>query len=347
MSAATVNTNTFSAFTGDLNAVFRQIAPQMAALDIFMAGQVAHFEPEIQSMAQYCLESTGKRLRPSLVFISGWQGAGIISDDLVRAAGVIEMVHLATLVHDDIMDQADIRRNRRTASREFGPDAAVLLGDTLFCQALHVASLFPTNEICRLVSESTRRVCSGEIMQTMRRRDTSLTVADYYRVIDLKTAELFRVSCRLGALLSGHGTGFVKAANDFGRHLGIAYQIYDDLVDFIGEEKKIGKTLGTDLATGKLTLPLMFLLEKLPPLEREAVLKALHEGLPMPLASSVGRMRELGIAADVVQAIDSELSLARSAFTSHSDLLPVPLMLRLCDVLAAQVQTLYQASLGR
>ena len=184
-------------------------------------------------------------------------------------------------------------------------------------------------------------------MQTMRRRDTNLSLADYYRVIDLKTAELFWVSCRLGALLSGHGTGFVKAANDFGRHLGIAYQIYDDLVDFIGEEKKIGKTLGTDLATGKLTLPLMFLLEKLPPLEREAVLKALHEGLPMPLASSVGRMRELGIAADVVQAIDSELSLARSAFTSHSDLLPVPLMLRLCDVLAAQVQTLYQASLGR
>lgn len=347
MSASSVSTNTASGTAGDLNAVFRQVGPQMAALDIFMAGQVSRFEPEIQSMAQYCLESTGKRLRPSLVFISGWQGAGVINDDLVRAAGVIEMVHLATLVHDDIMDQADIRRNRRTASREFGPDAAVLLGDALFCQALHVAALFPTNEVCRLVSESTRKVCSGEIMQTMRRRDTSLTMADYYRVIDLKTAELFRVSCRLGALLSGHGPLFVEAANDFGRHLGIAYQIYDDLVDFIGEEKKIGKTLGTDLATGKLTLPLMLLLEKLPPPEREAVLKALHEGLPMPLASSVERMRELGIAAGVVQAIDSEIAVARGVLAPYGELLPVPLLLRLCDVLAAQVQTLYQASLGR
>ena len=347
MPVITISSSQASDSVGDLNSVFRQVAPQMAALDVFMAAQVASFEPEIQSMAKYCLESTGKRLRPSLVFISGWQGEGVINDDLVRAAGVIEMVHLATLVHDDIMDQADIRRNRRTASRQFGPDAAVLLGDTLFCEALHVASLFPTNEVCRLVSESTRKVCSGEIIQTMRRRDTSLTRADYYRVIDLKTAELFRVSCRLGALLTDHAANFVEAANEFGRHLGIAYQLYDDLVDFLGEEEKIGKTLGTDLATGKLTLPLMLLLEKLPPQERDAVLKALHDGLPMPLASSVERMRELGIAAGVVQAIDSELVLARRVLVAYGELKPVPLLLRLCDVLAAQVQSLYQASIVR
>lgn len=347
MPATTDSTDTVADPAGDLHTVFRQIAPQMAALDVFMTGQVASFEPEIQSMAKYCLDSTGKRLRPSLVFISGWQGEGVISDDLVRAAGVIEMVHLATLVHDDIMDQADIRRNRRTASREFGPDAAVLLGDTLFCEALHVASLFPTNEICRLVSDSTRKVCSGEIIQTMRRRDVSLTLADYYRVIDLKTAELFRVSCRLGALLAGHRPAFVEAANDFGRHLGIAYQIYDDMVDFLGEEKKIGKTLGTDLATGKLTLPLMLLLEKLPAPERDSVLKALQEGLPMPLASSVERMRDLGIAAGVVHAINAELGCARHVLETYRDLLPVPLLLRLCDVLAAQVQALYQGSVSR
>ena len=160
--------------SGDLTAVFRLVAPQMAALDHFMIGQVASFEPEIQPMAKYCLESTGKRLRPTLVFVSGWQGDAIVNDDLVRAAGVVEMVHLATLVHDDIMDQAEIRRSRRTAAREFGPNAAVLLGDALFSQALHVASLFPTNDVCRLVSESTRNVCSGEILQTMHRRDTIL-----------------------------------------------------------------------------------------------------------------------------------------------------------------------------
>ena len=344
MSASFSSTAAVSDSARDLNAVFRKVAPQMAALDRFMTGQVASFEPEIQPMAKYCLESTGKRLRPTLVFVSGWQGDAVVSEELVRAAGVVEMVHLATLVHDDIMDQAELRRSRRTAAREFGSNAAVLLGDALFSQALHIASLFPTTEVCRLVSDSTRKVCSGEILQTMHRRDTSLSLADYYRVIDLKTAELFRVSCRLGTLMTGHSAGFIEAANDFGRHLGIAYQIYDDLVDFLGEEQKIGKTLGTDLATGKLTLPLMLLLEKLPSHERDAVVKALREGHPMPLASSVERMRELRIAAGVVQAIDSELLLARGALQSHGSLLPVPLMLQLCDVLAAQVQSLYGAS---
>ena len=331
----------------DLTAVFRRVAPQMAALDRFMVRQVENFEPEIQSMAKYCMESTGKRLRPTLVFVSGWEGDAVLNDDLVRAAGVVEMVHLATLVHDDIMDQAEIRRNRRTAAREFGPNAAVLLGDALFSQALHVASLFPTNEVCRLVSESTRKVCSGEILQTMRRRDSILSRTDYYRVIDLKTAELFRVSCRLGAIMTGHSAAFIEAANDFGRHLGIAYQIYDDLVDFLGEEQKIGKTLGTDLATGKLTLPLMLLLEKLPAQERDALLRALHDGHPMPHAASVERMRELNIAAGVVQAIDSELALARSVLQAHDRLLPVSLMLQLCDVLAAQVLSISGVSQRR
>ncbi len=205
--------------------VFRRVAPQMAALDRFMAEQVASFEPEIRSMAAYCLESTGKRLRPSLVFFAGWKGDGAVDDALVRAAGVLEMVHLATLVHDDIMDRADLRRNRGTATREFGPDAAVLLGDALFAQALHVAAQFPTTEVCRLVSESTRKVCSGEIMQTLHRRDLGVTRADYYRVIDLKTAELFRAACFLGARVAGYDAAFVQPANDSRRNLGIAYQI--------------------------------------------------------------------------------------------------------------------------
>lgn len=291
-------------------------------------------------MASYCLETSGKRLRPTLVFVSGWQGEGVISDDLVRVAGVVEMVHLATLVHDDIMDEAEIRRNRHTAAREFGADAAVLLGDALFSQALHVASQFPTPEVCRLVSESTRRVCSGEIMQTMRRRDTGIGLSDYFRIIDLKTAELFRVSCLLGAKTAGYAPEFATAANDFGRHLGIAYQIYDDLVDFLGEERKIGKTLGTDLASGKLTLPLMFLLEKLPAAERVLVLDAMHGGRPLPLSASVERMRALGIAADVVQTIEAELSAAARDLAPHGSTAPTPFLLQLCDLLREQVAAL-------
>ena len=321
--------------------VFRRIAPQMAALDRFMQDQVANFEPEIRSMAAYCLESSGKRLRPTLVFISGWRGEAVIDDALVRAAGVVEMVHLATLVHDDIMDRAALRRNRGTAAHEFGPDAAVLLGDALFSQALHVASQFPTPEVCRLVSESTRRVCSGEIMQTLHRRELGVTREDYWRVIDLKTAELFRVSCRLGARLADFAPEFVQAANDFGRHLGIAYQIYDDLVDFLGEEKNIGKTLGTDLASGKLTLPLMLLLERLSPVERAELVEALQGQRPMPLSASVERMRALGIADGVAAAIDEELARARAVLAPYATLEPVPLMLQLIELLKSQLAALY------
>ncbi len=324
----------------DFNEIFARIGPQMAALDRFMRSQVERFEPEIRDMAAYCLDTTGKRIRPTLVFVSGWQGDGVVSDELVRAAGVVEMVHLATLVHDDIMDRAEIRRNRRTAAREYGPDAAVLLGDALFSQALHVAAQFPTTEVCRVVAESTRKVCSGEIMQTLRRRDINISLAEYERMIDLKTAELFRVSCFLGSRSSGHAPDFVDASAKFGRHLGVAYQIYDDLVDFLGEEGRIGKTLGTDLATGKLTLPLMLLLEKLPPAERAELVKSLREGRPLGLAASVERMRELGIADGVVAAINRELAQAAAALAPYPNLTPTPLMLALSGVLQSQVAAL-------
>lgn len=322
------------------NALFQRLGPQMSALDGFMQRQVELFEPEIRDMAAYCLELSGKRLRPAMVFICGWNGDGVILDELVRAAGVVEMVHLATLVHDDIMDLAEIRRNRRTAARQFGPDAAVLLGDALFSQALHIASLFPTTEVCRLVSESTRKVCSGEIMQTLRRRDISISLEEYRRMIDLKTAELFRVSCFLGASLSGQAPEFAQAADKFGHHLGIAYQIYDDLVDFLGEEQQIGKTLGTDLATGKLTLPLMLLLEKVTAPERTAIVSALHGGQPAGLAASRQRMHELGVVTGVIQAIEAELSVAIGALGPHDALAPVPLMRQLATMLRAKVASL-------
>lgn len=338
--AGHVKTPALSQSPRDFNDLFQRVRPQMTALDCFMRGQVEQFEPEIRDMAAYCLDTTGKRLRPTLVFISGWQGDGVVSEELVRAAGVVEMVHLATLVHDDIMDRAELRRNRQTASREFGPDAAVLLGDALFAQALHIASQFPTTEVCRLVSESTRKVCSGEIMQTLRRRDVDLSLAQYRRIIDLKTAELFRASCFLGARLSGNDEQFVAAADRFGHHLGIAYQIYDDLIDFVGDEQRIGKTLGTDLATGKYTLPLMLLLEQLPVSERNELVETLRSGRGVNLSVSARRMKELGVFATVVRSIDDEVDLALSVLEPFKHLAPVAFMQQLGGMLRSQVQAL-------
>lgn len=322
--------------------VFALLGPQMAALDQFLRGQLGAFEPEIRTMADYCIDTSGKRIRPALTFLSGWRQAGQVDADLIRVAAVVELVHLATLVHDDIMDEAEVRRNRRTASREYGPTAAVLLGDALFAHALHLATEFPTTEVCAMVSASTRRVCAGEIVQTLRRGTTNITRADYERIVDLKTAELFRVSCFLGARLAGYPLDFVNAASRFGRHLGIAYQMYDDLVDFFGEEKRIGKTLGTDLASGKLTLPLLLLLERLPAAEAAALAAEIKGENPPQLARHLQQMTELGVFDAVVAAVQTEIDAATAALRPWSTQPPTPLLLGLCDVLQAQVAGLHR-----
>ena len=313
----------------------------MAQLDLVLREQLRAFEPEIRAMADYCIDTSGKRIRPALVFLSAWEeGGGPARPEVVRAAAVVELVHLATLVHDDIMDAADIRRNRGTAVHEYGTAAAVLLGDALFAHALHLATQFPTTEVCAAVSESTRRVCAGEIVQTLRRRSTDVTPEDYRRIIDLKTAELFRVSCSLGARLSGAPDGFVEAAARFGRHLGMAYQIYDDLADFFGSQDRIGKTLGTDLASGKLTLPLFALRDRLGAEEREALAGEIAGTRVGDPVRRMRQMEQLGVFEAVAGAIREELDGGTAALAPWASRSPVRHLLALNGVLLGQVAAL-------
>ena len=227
----------------------------MSELTTFLEKQVDAFESQIRFLVDCCLKNSGKRIRPSLVFLSGKEDDPEILTKLVQVSAVVEMVHIATLVHDDILDGADKRRGQPTISSKYGQHTAVLLGDALFSHALHMASQFDTMEVCRYVSQSTRRVCSGEILQTFRRGDWKLELSDYLEMLDMKTGELFSISTYLGGLLSGYSQENCETLRKFGSELGIAYQAYDDLTDFIGDESKIGKTLGTDLVTGKATLP--------------------------------------------------------------------------------------------
>jgi len=325
-----------------LGGLFARLQPQMRALDDFLRSQVGSFEREIRGLVTYGLESSGKRLRPALVFFSGWRGEET-SPDLVRAAAIVEMVHLATLVHDDIMDGADMRRNRPTTAKRFGSDAAVLLGDALLAHAVHVAAQFPTAEVCRMVSESTRRVCAGEIAQTLKRGDTSIALADYRRIIDLKTAELFRVSCFLGSRLGGFEPRYTEAAATFGERLGAAYQIYDDLVDFFGEEKKIGKTLGTDLAGGKVTLPLLVLLDRLTGSDREELLAELRSGRAPHYEQRRKQMHANGVFDDVAASVQADLDAAAAALAPWQHLEAAVLLGRLNGMLREQMNNLRPA----
>jgi octaprenyl-diphosphate synthase len=327
--------------------VFVRLQPHLAALDRFLRDQIQAFEPEIREMADYCIDTSGKRIRPALVFLSGDRSdaavAGpspVVSTELVRVAAVVELVHLATLVHDDIMDEAELRRSRKTAARAYGPEAAVLLGDALFAHALHLAAQFPTTDVCLAVSDSTRKVCAGEIIQTLRRRTNDVSRADYYRVIDLKTAELFRISCQLGSKLAGYPEAFVQAAAEFGRRLGVAYQIYDDLADFFGQEAKIGKTLGTDLFSGKLTLPLLLLSERLDDVERDGLMEEVQGRRAPDLPLRLQQMRQADVFEAVVSLIEEELRWGESALAEYRKLPPVRLLQELADVLRTQLRNL-------
>jgi octaprenyl-diphosphate synthase len=249
----------------DLDPLWRQVVePVEAFLDAVVRRltlQVEAFEPEVAVFARYALTNQGKQLRPALVGLSAG-AAGRVDDAVKTAAVIIEMIHLATLVHDDIMDEASVRRSQPTLAAHWGNSISVLLGDCLFAHALKLAAGFPTTEVCRAVSAATKTVCSGEILQTLRRQQLNFTRDDYFRILQMKTAELFALSCDLGSWLGGATATQRAALRQFGLDLGIAYQIYDDCLDLFGLEAAAGKSLGTDLASGKVTLPLLVLMER-------------------------------------------------------------------------------------
>src|SRR2546426_2866233 len=241
--------------------IVEPVEPFLKAVAERLAEQVQTFDPEIASYAQYALTNQGQQLRPALVAL-GAAAIGEPNDSLVTVAVIVEMVHLATLAHDDVMDEAVLRRQQPTLAANWGNQISVLLGDCLFAHALKLAASFPTPEICRAVSAATKTVCSGEILQTHRQRKFQFSREEYFKVLEMKTAELFALSCELGGWLCGATTPERAGLRQFGLALGTAYQIYDDCLDLFGSEALVGKSLGTDLATGKLTLPVLVALER-------------------------------------------------------------------------------------
>ena len=319
--------------------VYNPIKPYLEKLDAFLQSQVQDLEPEVQDHVRYVFSHSGKRLRPMLVAYSGWQGPAEDYDEaLVVLGSVIELVHLATLVHDDILDEADTRHRQKTAAKKYGPAAAVLVGDVLFSQALKLAASFDTTEICRSVAQATVRVCAGEIAQTYKRGDVNYDRDFYFRVIQLKTAELFEVSCRLGAKVAGYDSAFSEAAGLFGRHVGIAYQLFDDLVDLYAAESMIGKTLGTDLDKGKFTLPILLMLEKLSEPERDHLMERFKLGDKSVLAEFTKRLHEFPIFEEVVAVFEAELTKAKIAIAPFEALPPFLHMQKIVQLVQAQLE---------
>jgi len=255
------------------------VEPFLDAVSRRLGEAVEDFDPELAPYADYALNGQGKHLRPALVALTA-NALGKPNDSHVTVAVIIEMVHLATLIHDDVMDEAEIRRGQLTVAANWGNEIAVLFGDCLFARALALAASFPTTEVCRAVALATNTVCSGEILQTQHRCDFEFTLDQYFRVLEMKTAELFALSCNLSALLSGASDEDRATLRKFGLVFGTAYQVWDDCLDLFGSEAVAGKSLGTDLAKGKLTLPVLLLLERAEAEDRARVQALIRDWQP-------------------------------------------------------------------
>jgi octaprenyl-diphosphate synthase len=292
--------------------IVEPVEPFLLSVNQQLIRQAREFDPQIVPYAEHALNNGGKNLRPTLVALAA-ACFGKPAESHVTAAVIIEMVHLATLVHDDVMDEAKIRRGNPTLAAKWGNEIAVLFGDCLFAQALKLASSFPTTEVCRAVSLATNTVCSGEILQTQQRRQFEAAKRDYFRVIGMKTGELFTLSCDLAAFLSGASEEQRRTLCLFGAAVGTAYQIYDDCVDLFGSEASVGKSLGTDLEKGKLTWPVLLAWERATAADRSELEALIAKWQPKNLKAVNALLGKYGTFEPTLAEIERYLGLARQA----------------------------------
>lgn len=291
------------------------IKPHLRTVEERIAAQARSFDPAVEGYVEYVCAAGGKRLRPALALLAGG-ATGNITSSHVDLAVIIELIHIATLVHDDIMDGAELRRDQPSANAKWGNAITVLLGDALFAHALRLSTNFSNSDICRRIADAAAEVCSGEIIQTQRRFDLKLSTADYYRIIEMKTAALFSAACELGAFLSESSPEVISALKTFGAKIGTAYQIYDDCLDIAGSEEEAGKTLGTDIRKGKFTLPILLLLQNAQDSEgsglRDLLLReeAIDEEA---LAEILGKAGAIPAAAEIAKRLLAEASEALNA----------------------------------
>lgn len=215
----------------------------------------------ISQIGQYIISAGGKRLRPILTILAG-KALGYDQDPLYSLAAMVEFIHTSTLLHDDVVDESDLRRGRQTANNMFGNAAAVLVGDFLYTRAFQLMVASNNLRILEVMAEATNIIAEGEVLQLMNIGNIDVTEEEYLHVIEYKTAKLFQAAAQVGAILAGATDLQEQALKNYGTHLGTAFQIIDDVLDYAGDVTTIGKNLGDDLAEGKPTLPLIYLLNQ-------------------------------------------------------------------------------------
>ena len=261
--------------TGSEGLGLSQLAPLLADVGKAFERQLASDLPPVNTLCRHVERYRGKMLRPTMVFLCG-QAFGPVGERHVIVAATCEMIHMATLVHDDVLDEAEVRRKGHTVNHLRGNEVAVMLGDYLISNAFHLCSRAGDPALNLRLGEVTNTLCEGELVQLSHREDLSLDERTYFEIVRRKTAVLIGACCELGARLSGAPEESVAALRRFGEGLGIAFQVQDDLLDLSGREDVVGKSLGRDLEKGKLTLPVIIHLARGTPVQRERTIAAIR-----------------------------------------------------------------------
>ena len=271
-----------------LELLYNLIGSDMKAVDAVIRARLHSDVVLVRQVAEYIFQSGGKRLRPALVLLAA--GAlGYRGTHHHELAAVVEFIHTATLLHDDVVDESDLRRGRETANALFGNAASVLVGDFLYSRSFQMMVEVGDMRVMRVLSDATNIIAEGEVLQLMNCHDADVDEARYLQVIRFKTAKLFEAAAQLGAIVGGASPEIEKCMAEYGMHLGTAFQLIDDVLDYSGAEVETGKHLGDDLAEGKPTLPLIYVMQNGTPEQAACVRKAIEDGgrddFPLVLAA--------------------------------------------------------------
>ncbi len=295
-------------------------AAAMVRVDAVIRDRLSSRVALIDQIAGYIVGAGGKRIRPRLVLLFS-EALGFEGPERYELAAIVEFIHTATLLHDDVVDESDLRRGRATANATFGNAASVLVGDFLYSRAFQMMVSVSRMRVLDVLADATNVIAEGEVLQLMNMHDPDLAVQDYLQVIRFKTAKLFEASARLGAVLANASPAVEEACASYGRSLGTAFQLVDDLLDYEGNSDELGKNVGDDLREGKPTLPLLVAMERATAAERALMRHAIEHGelekLPEILAI-VRRTGALDATRDSARAEAEQASAALSALPASS-----------------------------
>jgi octaprenyl-diphosphate synthase len=265
----------------------------MRQVDAVIRERLASRVVLIDQISRYIVNAGGKRIRPRLVLLFS-EALGFDGPERLELAAVVEFIHTATLLHDDVVDESALRRGRPTANAMFGNAASVLVGDFLYSRAFQMMVSVNRMRVLDVLADATNVIAEGEVLQLMNMHDPDLAVEDYLQVIRYKTAKLFEASARLGAVLAGASAEVEDACAGYGRALGTAFQLVDDLLDYEGNSSELGKNVGDDLREGKPTLPLLLAMERASPTERALIRHAIEQGEVQGLPDILAIVRRTG-----------------------------------------------------